>query len=213
MAIQETAAAICGAASPAPIAGGFQTTCKREPGHFGAHADEDVTWSAAPPLGPVPERFRRKPLEPDASDRQVLDEVAARLRGAAVTPSRTPEVLVAGLVACGRALGRIEHELGQRKHWQAVLSTAARMLPPDRLQEPQENEWARVGKHLFGLVTATAEAPQSEPDGPIRERAEALAVLLLQGTRYSGTPNVLIRAGVALDVVRSAWRKAMAGQS
>ena len=128
-------------------------------------------------------------------------------------PDATTEVLLAGLVACGRALGRIDRELGARMHWQTVLSQASRLLPPTAGVETPQADWASVGRLLFDLVKATAEAPQSEPERPIRERAEALAILIMQGRKTDAPPNVLIRAGAVLEVLRGLWRKARAGQS
>ncbi len=92
-------------------------------------------------------------------------------------------------------------------------AAALRMFSGGPDVEPEAGEWEGAGRYCFAAVQLVAETPQSEPLEPIQERAEALAILLLQGSRYGRTPNALIRAGIVLDVVRAAWRKAMAGQS
>jgi hypothetical protein len=127
-----------------------------------------------------------------------------------------PEVLLAGLVACGRELGRIERELEQRQHWKRVLEATLRTHfagGPDAV--PTEQEWAKAGQYLHAHAQLIADAPQSEPEKPIQERAEALAILLLRGQVGKTPPNALIRAGVAFEVLRSAarsaWRKSKRG--
>jgi hypothetical protein len=171
MAQSESAPAICGATKnfdePARYA-----TCQRLPGHYGAHADgrhgdEPLTWSSAPPLGPKP----------------------VRLLG-------TFEEVLAELVICGRKLGRLEHEIGARKHWRQVLETAYRMFTVRPEQMPPEADWARVGQYLLPLVRATADAPQSEPDAPIQERATELFALAM---RDEPRPTLL-------QAARGAWR-------
>lgn len=213
----------CGSPSPARL-GPSQPAifCLLERGHFGAHSDGEVTWSAAPPLGPVPERFRRPTLDESAQQidwqrlRRAAGEAPTLPLGMASDPGSTPEVpevLAAGLVACGRALGRIEQELAQRKHWQKVIAAATRTFSAGPESVPTEHEWATAGRFVYASVQLVADAPQSEPIRPIQERAEALMILLLQGRRLGSTPNFLIRAGAVLEVARSAWRKARAGQS
>jgi hypothetical protein len=267
MANEETAPEICNAPGPNVdrLDGDDESRavvplrCARQPGHTGAHADADgVAWSAAPPLGPVPERFRgacagggsmsgwgavsgggnpsggsstgvstggvggagpsggmyepgslRFASQVDWDRLRVAagEAPAKKPLGVAVDPGTTGEVLVAGLVACGRALGRIEHELAQRRGWQGVLRRLDALVPQT------EAAWASVGRELFERVKAEACALQSEPTQPIQDRAEALAILLLQGRRLGTTPNFLIRAGAVLEVLRAAWRKAQRGEA
>lgn len=259
----------CEAPGPVPI-GASQATlhCERVKGHEGAHASGPTDWSAAPPLGPVPERFRHngvpgteglpgagyysQPLSPArrfmadllesaepyssphpgtidwarliaaAGERyQTSREVSAGIfeqrsqakkpLGVSVDPGSTAEVLLAGLVACGRALGRIEQEVAQRQRWKKVLDAATRMFSAGPDIMPPDHEWAKAGQLVFANVQAFVQEPQSEPTEPIRERAEALAILILQGRRLGTPPNFLIRAGAALEVLRAAWRKAQRG--
>jgi len=172
-------------------------SCERLPGHDGAHgsiANGGVTWSAAPPLGPVPERFRTMPRAPELEP----------FRAAVDAKPGLSEVLLAGLVACGRALGRIDGENAERRRWQAVLAKTDGRLD-------QGERWSEVGPALFEQVKAVACSPPSEPSAPIQERAEALAILIMRGQVGKAPPNALIRAGVAFEVLRSAWRKAKRG--
>lgn len=286
--------------------------CMREFGHEGAHDNlAGLFWSAAPPLGPVPERFRynvvpgteglpgagyySQPLDCGAGgggsvrttvaggssgggvasgsaratvesatvenggisgagggggtfdlgelrfpiDAAAIDQIFGSRRapkvysrdqmltaqaaaageapakkplGVSVDPGDSPELLLAGLVACGRALGRIEHELAQRQHWQKVIDRAREFGPVRAVAlEATPEQWRAFARTLFEEIREAAEAPQSEPTRPIQERAEALAILILQGRRRGVTPNFLIRAGAVLEVLRAAWRNAQRG--
>ncbi len=184
----------CGARSKVSVAGQALAPCSREVGHTGAHENDRASWSAAPPLGPVPERFRTMPRAPELEP----------FRAAVDAKPGLSEVLLAGLVACGRALGRIDGEDAERRRWQGVLAQTDGRLD-------QGERWSEVGPALFEQVKAVACSPPSEPSKPIQERAEALAILILRGQVGNAPPNALIRAGVAFEVLRSAWRKAKRG--
>jgi len=122
--------------------------------------------------------------------------------------TETIEVLLAGLVACGRGLGRIGREIDDRKHWQGVLRAATTLA--ERI-EPDGGDWRPLAEWLIDQVKTVACGPDVEPARPIQERAEALAILIMHGQRAGVPPNFLIRAGAVLEVLRAAWRKAQRG--
>lgn len=216
MANEETAAPlICGAEKT--FAGAregepWRLKCERQPGHVGAHEGHGQSWYRSPHPGEIDWARRRYQTSREVSA-GIFEQrrQAKKPLGVSVDPGSTAEVLLAGLVACGRALGRIEHEIEQRKHWQKVIAAASRSFSAGPESVPTEHEWAQAGQFVFAAVQQYADEPQSEPTEPIRERAEALAILILQGRRLGTPPNFLIRAGAALEVLRAAWRKAQRG--
>lgn len=121
------------------------------------------------------------------------------------------EQLAAELVLCGKRLGKAQalHEERQRAQKTLVVANALFTTLPGA--ETKEADWARVGRVLHAEIRKVADE-LLEPTGPIEARANAVfAVLLRQRAPKKPPANLLIHAGLALEVVRSAWRKAKKG--
>jgi hypothetical protein len=163
-------------------------------GNGGSASGAGFDGRAAPPLGPVPERFRHVATG-DPRPKHHAD---------------TLEVLLAGLVACGRSLGQIDKEMGTAAHFRRVLSAGLKGLGVGPDSELTDEQWGKLGRYLYGSVQLVVDE-KSQPFEPIQARAEALAILIMQGQRVGVPPNFLIRAGAVLEVLRAVWRKAQRG--